>query len=182
MATKAKFDWQAVLRVKNPGGEEGWSKGRPRRLSIHTIATVVGRDALEVLEEMKASELVEGYICPDVNTPIFFLKEMSGAPGMITGGTDKAKVWERAKEWLEKYPLSKVKGFKRDPVDGYCYAAVDGNYYPLSKFGGKTGLKIDYSKPMKTNEEAFLMDVPFEKDDAEYEAAVKAALEVYHAS
>lgn len=107
-----KFDWQVLLTVINPGtSKDDYGAGRPRRLSLHTIAAVCGRDAAVILEEMRTSGEVVGYVCPDVRTPIFYLKANSKLPNMIDTRNDG--VWEAAKEKLISHPPEKVKGFKR---------------------------------------------------------------------
>lgn len=105
-----KYDWQVLLTVINPiKGDFG--SGRPRRLSLHTIAAVCGRDAATILEEMRTSGEVVGYVCPDVQTPIFYLKANSKLPNMIDTRNDG--VWAAAAQKIVSHPPEKVKGFKR---------------------------------------------------------------------
>ena len=104
------FDWEvAMSHVFNHKQGYG-NRNRPRRMSVHTIASVVGRDPLVVLKEMEESDLCLGYPCPDVRgAPIFYLKELRG----IMTDTPTQNAFKLAKDWLIKYPIDKIKGFKR---------------------------------------------------------------------
>lgn len=140
MANEVMSDWETMMRVICPSA---YGK-RPRRLSIHTIAAVCGRDAHTILKEMKESNKVVGYKCPDVGgAVIFYLKDLAKLPGMIDTRTDAC--WEQAEAALKKWDPKKVKGFKRFAYDDYT------------------------------------MSVPFDKEDAEYEKMVYAALELRRA-
>ena len=91
------FDWQVIMSVHK--------NDRPRRMSIHTIASVVNRDPLEVLEEMEKSGLCAGFQCYSIGrSPVFYLKEFQKQS--VT--TD---IFKTAREWLIKYPIEKVRGF-----------------------------------------------------------------------
>lgn len=127
--------WEIMLNVMCPKIK------RPRRTSLHTLATVLGHpDPLALAKELEKSGKVVGYVCPDVRTPIFYLKSLSTHPGMID--TRNASIWGKwsypsqgcssLKEFFEKNPYPKIKGFKR--------------------FANGTSA----------------MEVPYEKDDYEY--------------
>jgi hypothetical protein len=105
-SAKYKADWETMLSLVCP------HKKRPRRTSIHTLAIMCGRkDPLAMAKEMKASGKVEIYVCPDVKTPITYLKTMMKHPGMITG--DRPETWDQLEAFFEKNPYPAVKGFKR---------------------------------------------------------------------
>ncbi len=112
MTTTTKRDWEVVLSVINPTTDKtSYGYGRPRRLSLHTIAEMVGRDAATVLVEMKESGKVVGYVCPDVRTPIFYLKDSAKLPNMID--TRNEAVWTAAAQKIVDFPPATVKGFRR---------------------------------------------------------------------
>ena len=68
-SAKYKADWEVMLSLVCP------HKKRPRRTSLHTLTLMLGRkDPLALAKEMEASGKVVGYVCPDVSTPIFYLK------------------------------------------------------------------------------------------------------------
>ena len=91
------FDWQVIMSVHK--------NDRPRRMSIHTIASVVNRDPLEVLEEMEKSGLCAGFQCHSIGkSPVFYLKEFQSQVSI-------PDIFEIAREWLVKYPIEKVRGF-----------------------------------------------------------------------
>lgn len=99
-------DWFIVLGVLDP------LKKRPRRTSLHTLATVTGRDDCKALaKEMEESGLVVGYRCPDVRTLIFYRKDMISCPGMID--TRDAKVFTMIDAILTEYPFPANRGFRR---------------------------------------------------------------------
>lgn len=101
-----KPDWEVALSVVCPKIK------RPRRTSLHTLATVLGRkDILGLAKELEDSGKVVGYRCPDVRCLIFYLKNMTDRPGMID--TRDANVWGKVKAFCEENPLATVKGFKR---------------------------------------------------------------------
>ena len=104
------YDWQVIMSHPYNHKAGYGNRNRPRRMSIHTIASVVNRDPLEVLEEMEKSDLCLGYPCPDVGgAPIFYLKELRG----IMTDTPTQNAFQLAKEWLVKYPITTTKGFQR---------------------------------------------------------------------
>lgn len=130
MNAEGKHDWEVMMSVINPVvGDFG--SGRPRRTSVHTIAAVVGRDALTILEEMKASGKVVGYVCPDVRTPIFYLSELSGLPNMID--TRNEQCWDAARQKIKDFPPEKVKGFKRFAGGSDANYAMDVPYEAADK-------------------------------------------------
>jgi len=116
--------WEVVLGVINPKNK------RPRRTSLHTLAYVIGAtDLLALAKEMKESGKVVGYVCPDVRTPIFYLKRMCGdpsVPGMIDSRNDS--IWDKWSypsvgcaslgEFVAKFPYPEIKGFKRFAYSG----------------------------------------------------------------
>jgi len=151
--------WEVMLGVINPKNK------RPRRTSLHTIATVIGaKDPLKLAKEMKASKKVVGYVCPDVKTPIFYLKSMIDHPGMID--TRDSRVWGKWRypdagaislaDFVKKNPYPKVKGFKR---------FVDGGKWSGGEWG--VGKYIAASSAM---------EVPYEKADYDYAKEVIKAL------
>jgi len=145
--------WEVALGVISPKIK------RPRRTSLHTLATIIGhKDPLKLAKEMEKSGKVAGYICPDVSTPIFYLDSLSQHPGMID--TRNPKVWGTwtkwdkqdtgagsLKEFFKVYPYPKVKGFKR--------------FARSVKVG-----KDKYGYPIYRAKSA--MNVPYEKSDYEY--------------
>lgn len=157
-----KPDWEIVLETINPVKYNGYN--RPRRTSLHTLAFICGRkDPIALAEEMAASKKVLGYICPDVCTPIFYLERLAKLPGMID--TRDARVWGEwgrtiagatsIKDFVEKNPYPKVKGFKRF-AQGHW---TGGGYGMGSYVAGNSG-----------------MSVPYEPDDYPYARAVIKAL------
>lgn len=151
-----KPDWKVVLETYDPkcfsyGASEA-SGGRPRRDSLHMIASCVNRDPLVIAKEMEASGEVCGYICPDVQTPIFYLDSLSKKPGMID--TRDAGVWKKIPDFVKNHPFPAVRGFRRH-AQGYWT-------------GGSYG-KGKYVRESK-------MPFPFIKEDLAYAQAVVANL------
>ena len=151
--------WEVMLSVVNPKNK------RPRRTSLHTIATVIGaKDPLKLAKEMKASKKVCGYVCPDVQTPIFYLESMVDHPGMIDDRDPH--VWGKwlypdagatsLSDFFKKNPYPKVKGFKR---------FADGGHWTGGAYGRG-----------KYVPESSAMEVPYEKEDYDYARAVIKAL------
>lgn len=98
--------WEVVLNVMCP------KIGRPRRTSLHTLATVIGHpDPLKLGKELEKSGKVVGYVCPDVKTPIFYLKSLATHPGMID--TRDSGIWGKLSAFFEKHPYPATQGFKR---------------------------------------------------------------------
>lgn len=151
--------WEVMLGVVNPKNK------RPRRTSLHTIAAVTGaKDPLKLAKEMKASGKVVGYVCPDVQTPIFYLTSMVDHPGMIDDRDPN--VWGKwlyrdagagsLKEFVKNNPYPKVKGFKR-----FVYGGTwSGGSYGKGKYISKSSA----------------MEVPYEKTDYTYAKEVIKAL------
>lgn len=166
--TTSEPDWMRVMRVLNPDGP---NKGRPRRLSLHTLTAVCGRDGGTILKEMEHSGKVVGYECPDVRTPIYYLIEEAKRPGMID--TRNEDCWERGRAWLAKYPTSEVKGFKKFPF----YVYKGGQYVYDDKHVHK-GAKTDSNANARYGcpDACYTMDVPFDELDAAYEKLVRAAV------
>jgi hypothetical protein len=136
-SAKYKADWEVMLSLVCP------HKKRPRRTSLHTLTLMLGRkDPLALAKEMEASGKVVGYVCPDVSTPIFYLKSMTQHPGMID--TRDAGIWGKLSAFFEKNPYPKVKGFKR-----FQNGTWSGGEYGKGQF-----------TPART-----AMDVPYEKED-----------------
>jgi hypothetical protein len=147
--TDRKPDWEVALSVVCPKIK------RPRRTSLHTLATILGRKAILALaKELQASDKVVGYRCPDVQCLIFYLKDMTKCPGMID--TRDAKVWEKVEPFCKENPLTKVKGFKR-----FAQGTWSGGSYGVGT----------YEKGSSA------MSVPYEPDDFEYALKVCEALE-----
>lgn len=147
--------WEVMLSVVNPKNK------RPRRTSLHTIATVIGaKNLLKLAKEMQASKKVCGYVCPDVQTPIFYLDSMVDHPGMIDDRDPH--VWGKwlypdagatsLSDFVKKNPYPKVKGFKR---------FADGGYWTGGSYGRG-----------KYVPESSAMEVPYEKEDYEYARVV----------
>lgn len=109
---QAKTDWEVVMSVCNPNKSDGFGGGRPRRMSIHTIAAMCKRDPHVVLMEMRESGDVVGYSCPDVQCTIFYLKSMAKLPKMIDTRSDGC--WDTALADLKAHPYPATKGFFRD--------------------------------------------------------------------
>lgn len=143
--------WEIMMEVMCPNIK------RPRRTSLHTIATVLGHpDPLALAKEMQDSGKVLGYVCPDVKTPVFYLKKLRKHPGMIDTAVDE--IWgnwvypkagcNSLSDFLKKNPYPLIKGFKRFGSGGYW----DGGQPGKGKF-------VHTSSGM---------DVPYEKDDYPY--------------
>jgi hypothetical protein len=165
-----KKDWEKVMEVVQT---EGPNKGRPRRLSIHTITALCGRDGFEILKEMEESGKVVGYECPDVRTPIYYLLEKSKLPGMID--SRNANCWEKGRAWLKRYPTKDVKGFKRFPFMRFNAKGKYGAGFendPEHKHKPHEGPTPTYGCP----DACYPMDVPFAPEDAAYEKLVRKAL------
>ena len=123
------FDWQVIMSHAFSHKAAYGNRNRPRRMSIHTIASVVGRDPLDVLKEMEKSDLCLGYCCPDVGgAPIFYLKKLRG----IMTDTPTQNAFNLARDWIIKYPIDKVKGFKRHAGANFAmstpFDTEDGDY------------------------------------------------------
>jgi len=116
MPNNKKYDWQLVMETMCP------KIHRPRRTSLHTLAAVTGRDPKVIAKEMKDSDLVVGYRCPDVRTLIFYLKSLAKHPGMID--TRDPQVWTKINDILKEYPYPQVKGFQRFAGGGSSGMAV----------------------------------------------------------
>lgn len=98
--------WEVMMRVINP------KSTRPRRTSLHTIATMIGHnDILALAKEIQDSGKVVGYRCPDVSALIFYLIDLCKLPGMID--TRRGDVWGMVPAFLKEQPFPKIKGFKR---------------------------------------------------------------------
>lgn len=107
-------DWEVMMSVLN-------IDGRPRRTSLHTLASMLGRtDLLKLAEEMQASGKVVGFYCGTVQCPVFFLRSMRDRPGMSQ--VIDNNIWgdwpypqggvSSLKTFIEANP-SNIKGFKR---------------------------------------------------------------------
>lgn len=159
--------WKVVLSVINP------KDTRPRRMSLHTLAHCLGleteQEVLALAADMKESGEVVGYVCPDVNTPVFYLKELAKLPGMID--TRDAKVWTQIEKWLKDYPYPAVKGFKRFPED--LYGKKPGKVWNFKTHTHEDGLVTDYSKPDYSK---YGLPYAFEAEDKDYAAAITEAL------
>jgi hypothetical protein len=136
--------WEVVMSTMCPKIK------RPRRTSLHTLATVLGHpDPLTLAKEMEKSGKVLGYVCPDVQTPIFYLDALKKHPGMIN--TPNNKVWgdwgwatagaSSLAEFFKVNPYPKIKGFRR--------------------FAGSAG---------------YAMEVPYEAEDYDLARLIIAAL------
>lgn len=153
--------WEVVLNVLIPDGPK---KGRPRRMSLHTLGYCIKATDLKALaKEMEASGKVVGYVCPDVQTPIFYLKSLAHMPTMID--TRDERVWGKwgyptagAKSlggFIKKNPYPEIKGFKRFAQGEWS--------------GGKYG--VGTYIPAKSG-----MNKPFEKEDFNYAKLIIKAL------
>lgn len=157
--------WEIVLRVINP------KSSRPRRMSLHTLAYVLGKktseEAQELANELEKSGKVVGYRCPDVQTLIFYLKDYAkngikvtdpnGLTVTLNGMIDTRidGVWKMVPEYLKKYPFPKIKGFKRFAKGHWS----GGEMYKGTYVEGFSG-----------------MEEPFEKEDHSYAGAIIKAL------
>ena len=147
--------WEVVLNVKCP------KIHRPRRTSFQTLATVIGYQGnlMDLAEEMRKSNKVVSYICPDVHCPITYLKSMVNNPGMID--TRDPHIWRKLKAQFDQHPYPKVKGFKR-----FAQGTWSGGSYGKGKF-------------MPANS---AMEVPYEEGDYDYaREVIKALKSVGHA-
>lgn len=160
---KKKPAWEIVMETINPVKYNGYN--RPRRTSLHTLAYIAGYDdPLKLAKEMEKSGKVLGYVCPDVKTPIFYLKRLANLPGMID--TRDSRVWGKWRypmagaaslsDFVEKNPFPQVKGFKRFANGGMWSGGAygKGKYIPASS----------------------AMSVPYEKADYPYAKTVVKAL------
>lgn len=142
--------WEKLMRTYNPEAKSYGAdqvKGRPRRWSLHALASLLGREPIGLLKEMGESGLVLGYRCPDVGgAAIFYLKELRNVPGMID--TPDSKIFNLPgpiNDVLAKYPFPEVQGFRR-----------------FSRAGQGAGMPTPFD--------------PLDKGDAIYEAICKEAL------
>lgn len=125
MTEHKKPAWEVVLETIDPKGKSGV---RPRRMSLHTLSTILGlktrEEVEELAKELQKSGKVLGYRCPDVKTLIFYLEryakngtviEQDGQKLTLSGMIDtrNARVWDMVKENLDTYPYPQVRGFKR---------------------------------------------------------------------
>jgi hypothetical protein len=106
--------WEVVMRTIIPPG--CLNAGRPRRTSLHTLASAIGvTDLLGILnlaKELKESKKVVGYRCPDVQCLIFYLDELSKLPGMID--SRNPDVWKLVDAHVTtEAPFPQVRGFRR---------------------------------------------------------------------
>ena len=170
-------DWEVAMKVLIPNGNKA---GRPRRMSIHTIAAVCGRqDIIALADEMSQAKYptdstvtdaygkklagtykVAGYRCPDVNCLIFYLMEHVGRPTMIHSAYFNkdgiCSVWEEVFDFCTREaPYPEIKGFKRFPEGSWS--------------GGRYG--VGTFIPPK-----YGMEFPFEPEDYPYARAVIKAL------
>ena len=149
-------DWEVVLNTMNPN--YNGRPGRPRRMSMHTLAACTGRDIQELIKEVKESKKVVGYKCPDVGGAcIFYLTSLRSIPGMIDSADrkDPERVWRELDEFLKTHPYPSVKGFKRF-AEGYW----TGGSYGQGKF-----VKGEYAMP-----------TPFEAEDYALARAIRQSL------
>ncbi len=78
--------------------------GRPRFLSLHTLAAITGRnDLLALANEMKRSCEVSISFCSTVRSPVFVLREYRQE--------NNPEVWKKIKDFIKEYPFPKYKGF-----------------------------------------------------------------------
>ncbi len=158
-APKTKIPaWEIMLNVMSP------TIKRPRRTSLHTLATVIGhKDPLKLAKEMKKSDKVVGYVCPDVKTPIFYLKSLANHPGMID--TRDSKVWGKLEAFIKKHPYPAVKGFKR-----FASPTWSGGSYGKGKFiAGKSAMDVPY----ETGDYAYANEVIKSLKKAGYKPGIK---------
>ncbi len=137
--------WEVVLNVFCPKIK------RPRRTSLHTLATVIGHpDPIKLAEELKKSDKVVGYVCPDVKTPIFYLKSLAQKPGMIDTRNDK--VWgdwghlnagaRSLQEFVDNNPYPRIKGFKRFAENTWS----GGSYGKGTMIPAKSAMEVPYEE------------------------------------
>ena len=108
-------DWYIAMNVTH---SELW---RPRFLSLHTLATITGRDdLLELAKEMKDSREVNATFCSTVRAPVFCLK------GRGTGNSEK--VWDELGDFVKRHPYPEIKGFQSG--DGYWTSG----YYGIGSY------------------------------------------------
>lgn len=94
--------WEIALSVIHP------KLKRPRYLSLHTIACILGRnDLLNLAKEMRKSGKVNIFYCNQVQSPVFALKKFSVS--------NDNNVWDRIPTFLKLYPFPKYKGFCSRP-------------------------------------------------------------------
>ena len=160
MTEEKKPAWMVVLEQVCP------KIGRPRRMSLHTLAHCIGQDTTEgvlaLAQELQESEAkygadnkVWGYRCPDVQALIFYLQKQRTRPGMIH--TPNAGVWDMVKPFVQENPPERVKGFLRFKPGGYWTGAKPGQGEFIKTPGRGT-------------------DVAFEKEDYPYAREIHKAL------
>lgn len=140
--------WKIAMQVFHP------NLGRPRSLSLHTIATITGRsDLLQLAKEMRKSCEVNVTFCGTVRAPVFYLRRYSGPQGH---GHGDIIWWDKLDEFLKQYPYPAIKGF--------CAAEEDGSW---------TGRRYGVGTYMPPKTE---MSEPFIKDDYIYANKIVDAL------
>lgn len=146
-----KPSWECVMETYDPNaltyGASKATGGRPRRCSLHTLASVTGRDIRVIAKEMAESKKVHGYRCPDVKTLIFYLDRLKSVPGMIHSANSdpnspgpKANVWKLVDQNLTENPYPKIKGFKR--FSGSGSSGMEHTFLPED---------MDYAMAIKAN-------------------------------
>jgi hypothetical protein len=161
---KKKPAWLVVLEQVCP------KIGRPRRMSIHTLAHCIGQDTTEgvlsLAKELQEAETtlgekVWGYKCPDVKAAIFYLDKQRSRPGMIHTPNslppNYKTVWEFVPDFVKENPPEKIKGFLRFQPGGHWTGEKPGQGEFIKSTGNGT-------------------DKPFEKEDYPYAREIHKAL------
>ena len=95
--------WKIIMGVVHP------DLGRPRYLSLHTLAAILGRkDLLKLAKEMKKSHEVNISFCNVVKSPVFYLRGFNQY--------NDSEIWKRLKDFIKANPYPTVRGFR---ADGY---------------------------------------------------------------
>lgn len=109
-----KTPWEIMMGINHP------KMDRARFFSLNTIAAVTGcKDLTKLLKEMKESGKVVACMCPIVNAPVFFVDRYGAKYGI------HSSAWDKALEYIEKYPFPKVQGFQRYKAN---YDSATGGY------------------------------------------------------
>lgn len=91
--------WKIVMNVYHP------HLSRPRYLSLHTIATIIGcNDLLRLAKEMKRSGEVNISFCGTVKSPVFYLRRLREE--------NEPKIWNKIESFIKKWPFPTYRGFR----------------------------------------------------------------------
>lgn len=122
--------WKIIMGVLRDGV-------RPRYLSLHTLATLLGRtDLLQLAKEMKRSCEVNASYCGEVHTPVFYLNRFSEL--------NSRKTWKDLQNFIKLHPFPETRGFQR--ADGHWTEGYGrGKFIPPVHAMPEPFIKEDYA-------------------------------------